>query len=109
MLSLFTRVCHEEGIRNPEKLFDDLRHEYNCQSRRYHNFYHVHDVMERIEELLPEQEGKDIDLNALIMAVFYHDIVCLPGWNQNEGVSANWAVHVLRLHGASRELIYDVW
>lgn len=61
--------------------------------RRYHTVTHLLDVLNRVDELAPHTPGADID--AVLLAAWFHDAVYHPDRSENEERSAALAERAL--------------
>lgn len=102
----FKDVCTRMGLPS-EGFHEDLRARYNEQERFYHNARHIRQVLNRINELAEGLEGvTDYDLDVVRFAAFYHDAVYVPGFKQNEFLSACMAEsHLLAMGNTSINLV----
>lgn len=74
---------------------------YNAPNRHYHNLTHLQSL---IDELLPVQHLLN-NYEAVLFALFYHDIVYSTLRKDNESQSAAFAGHHLSLHQVPQEII----
>jgi predicted metal-dependent HD superfamily phosphohydrolase len=68
--------------------------------RRYHTVHHLLDVLNRVDELAPHTAGADVD--AVLLAVWFHDAVYRPDRSENEERSAALAERALPEAGVPR-------
>jgi predicted metal-dependent HD superfamily phosphohydrolase len=70
--------------------------------RRYHTVDHLLDVLNRVDELAPHTPGADID--AVLLAAWFHDAVYRPDRSENEERSAALAERALPEAGVPQPL-----
>ena len=73
-------MSHDRG----EKIWSVIQSKYDEPIRKYHTLEHIEDLL---TELQVYQEKID-DLNAVILAIFFHDIIYDPTARDNEEKSA---------------------
>jgi predicted metal-dependent HD superfamily phosphohydrolase len=61
--------------------------------RRYHTVDHLVAVLDRVDELAPHAQGLDtaVDIDAVLLAAWFHDAVYRPDRSENEERSAHLA------------------
>lgn len=74
--------------------------------RRYHTVDHLLDVLNRVDELAPHTSGSDLD--AVLLAVWFHDAVYRPDRSENEERSAALAELALPEAGVPRDRTDEV-
>jgi predicted metal-dependent HD superfamily phosphohydrolase len=102
----FKDVCTRMGLPS-EGFFEDLRGRYAEPGRHYHNASHIRVVLDRINVLAEGLEGiSDADLDVIRFAAFYHDAVYVPGFSENEQLSAYMAEsHLLAMGNKDVSLV----
>ena len=73
-------LSHDRG----EKIWSVIQSKYGEPIRKYHTLEHIQDLL--IE--LQVYQNKIVDLNAVILAIFFHDIIYDPTARDNEEKSA---------------------
>jgi predicted metal-dependent HD superfamily phosphohydrolase len=109
---------------NTPEVFDALWHRCGCEGtgthwqerikacyegspfRHYHNWRHLTECLVELDKAKPH--FPKCDLNAIEMALWFHDAVYEPRAKDNEEKSAEGATHVLREGKASEALIEKV-
>lgn len=86
------------GLKEPAAKWRRIAHIYNEPRRHYHNLSHIESVFDRAHVIL--SNTKPCPVNALYLAITYHDIVYEPGASYNEMGSAAYAAADL---GANEE------
>ncbi|WP_240969038.1 hypothetical protein [Streptomyces sp. HNM0575] len=74
--------------------------------RRYHTVDHLLDVLNRVDELAPHTPGADVD--AVLLAAWFHDAVYRPDRSENEERSAALAERALPEAGVPRSRTDEV-
>lgn len=77
-----------------DEAFDDLLDRYREPHRRYHDLEHVASV-QRWVDALADAERVELDLSAVRLAAWYHDVVHDPGAHDNQARSAMLAAVTL--------------
>ena len=86
-------------------LHNEIEQNYSAPSRFYHDFAHVHDVLETVASL----EALATDYDAILLAAWFHDVIYVVGEGiDNEYESAEFAVEKLSELGVDRALIEKV-
>jgi predicted metal-dependent HD superfamily phosphohydrolase len=75
-----------------EKHWKQLHAQYNAKGRYYHNLDHLQHIC---KELIPLQQEFS-DWNALVFALFYHDVIYSATASDNEAQSAQLALEILK-------------
>lgn len=101
-LALMARL----GVGEPAavEVFTELKNKYEANGLAYHNFLHVTQVWQSA------QMGQHLVHNwtAVQLAIFFHDVVYVPGANDNEDQSALYARRQLQKLGIrAADLIAD--
>lgn len=100
--SLASMYCRDRTVIG--NLFGELKTAYNEPHRFYHNTGHIESLL-----LLSEQYADKIkERNVVDFSIYYHDIVYLPGKEDNEYQSALAAGKALLSLGVSQEVIVAV-
>lgn len=88
-------VSARDGAQEPDPMpyGRDLIERWSEPQRRYHTVDHLLDVLGRVGELVPHTRGADID--AVLLAVWFHDAVYHPDRGENEERSAALARRTL--------------
>ncbi|GIK54698.1 MAG: hypothetical protein BroJett015_03610 [Chloroflexota bacterium] len=76
-----------------QPVFAELVAQYEGNGRAYHNLTHVRQVLASAMELADEA----VDWTAVQLAIWFHDVVYVPGAPDNESQSARFARRIL--HG----------
>jgi predicted metal-dependent HD superfamily phosphohydrolase len=105
MLHVWKLLASEAGLNSEaaDTTGSYLIKAYSEECRYYHNLEHITQVLEKLEEVrehLPVEDGEP--LQNLKFALWFHDVVCIPGASDNEVVSANIALSRLQLCGMSK-------
>ncbi|MBA0053924.1 hypothetical protein E0L36_24645 [Streptomyces sp. AJS327] len=69
--------------------------------RRYHTMTHLRTVLNRVDELAQDIPPSALDLNAVLLAAWFHDAVYRPERSENEERSARLAERALPEAGVS--------
>ena len=67
------------------KLIPSLRDRYDAPGRAYHNWAHVQALLEHFERATPDLHAPE----AVEIALYYHDVIYVPGSKHNEDDSAD--------------------
>jgi predicted metal-dependent HD superfamily phosphohydrolase len=88
-------VSARDGEQEPDPVpfGRNLIERWSEPQRRYHTVDHLLDVLNRVDELAPHTRGADID--AVLLAVWFHDAVYRPDRSENEERSAALARRAL--------------
>lgn len=65
--------------------WDEIEKNYSSKSRHYHNLEHIENMLIELDNV----KSKIQDLDALLFAIYYHDIIYKPTKNDNEHQSAS--------------------
>ncbi|WP_405563728.1 hypothetical protein [Polaribacter sp. Asnod6-C07] len=88
-------------------VWNNMKKNYSSKKRYYHNFIHIHTLLEMAEENGDELKDKD----EVLFAIWFHDIVYNPSSKKNEEKSADLAKSILK-ENFKKELninkIYDL-
>jgi len=90
-----------------DKIMDDFKAAYSEPQRHYHNLNHVIHCLEEFDKV----SNLFRDPHIIETALWYHDIVYEPRFNDNEEMSANKALFDLTRVGAQeadKKLIYNL-
>jgi len=83
MESLLSRIF----VMQPEdskKIAEDLVEQYSSSSRRYHGLRHIAQCLKELDSMRDDS----IDRDSIELAIWYHDVVYVPGSGENEKMSA---------------------
>jgi len=84
---------------DPRPYGENLLDRWSEPHRRYHTVGHLHEVLDRVEELAPHAEtgagGAAPDIDAVLLAAWFHDAVYKPWHSENEERSARLAERAL--------------
>ena len=96
--------CLPGQSKESRKYFDLIKRTYTTPERHYHNFNHIENLIQQIQCLtLPWKEKK-----VLLLAAFFHDLVYIPSYGNNEKDSAEQAVQWLSNLKVEPETISEV-
>ena len=99
------RAWQALGLALPQDaVLHDLMHAYSEEQRYYHTLQHLRETLALLEPVLPMCRSP----GAVELALWFHDAVYDPKAKDNEALSADWAVRVLREQGASEALCAQV-
>ncbi|KXX72463.1 hypothetical protein [Flammeovirga sp. SJP92] len=98
LLSTFT-----EDINLIEKNWLEIEKAYSSPKRKYHNLKHIENMMIELKEVENDIENKE----AVVLAIYYHDIIYNPLKNNNELKSAELAVKRLAELGIDKIIIKE--
>ncbi|WP_107037443.1 HD domain-containing protein [Brumimicrobium mesophilum] len=73
----------EDKVYNLE-CWDEIEKKYSSKSRHYHNLEHIENMLEELNKI----ESKVDNLDCLLFAIFYHDIIYISTKSDNEHQSA---------------------
>lgn len=84
---VWSRLCHDLGIGDTKRdaVWHDIAAAYAEPQRHYHTQDHIAAVIADAERL----RGRFADLNAALLALFFHDFVYDPARHDNEARSAD--------------------
>ena len=63
---------------------------YTYYGGAYHNLDHIKSCLKELDSYPFIDPDKQASVKLLELALWYHDIVCIPGRNDNEERSCNW-------------------
>ncbi len=86
------------------RAFDELIGAYREPHRRYHGLDHLRDCLQQLDAAPATGEDRDLAETAL----WFHDVVYIPGASDNEARSAEWAARALTEAGAPEARIHEV-
>jgi len=72
-----------------------LLHRWSEPARRYHGLAHLAAVLEHVDELIRSEPGTAPDVDAVVLAAYFHDALYDPTMPDNEARSAALARDVL--------------
>ena len=75
--------------------FDSIMGAHRAEARHYHTARHVRWVVQHIRALAPAAGVVDADLDIVVAAAFFHDVVYDPTASGNEAASASMARRAL--------------
>lgn len=101
-IELVKNYCSDKLL--TEQCFDMLQKAYNEPQRYYHNMEHISSMVQEINSY----QNYSIDTNSLLFATWFHDIVYNPRKHDNEAVSAEVAVRMLKQFSVPEEKIQKV-
>jgi len=87
---------------DPGPYGENLLARWSEPQRRYHTVEHLRTVLNRVDELAPHSPGAELD--AVLLAVWFHDAVYRPDRSENEERSARLAERALPEAGVSAAL-----
>lgn len=87
-----------------EEMFADLVAHYEGDGRYYHNLHHIQNVLETIESF----HAYALDIRAIQLAAWFHDVIYDVQRSDNEAQSAIYAGTVLNKVGVPAETIAKV-
>ena len=90
---------------SPDTPYSQLVQSYTQPQRFYHNLVHVHRCLERFKEIRQFADNPD----ALMFALFYHDIIYNTHATDNEEKSAEFARDTLRDAGVPETFVSSVY
>ena len=86
------------------KLFKELDEAYQAENRVYHNFEHIQNLL-----IFLEQHKHGVrDLDGVVLAAWFHDVIYDTRVNDNEEKSAQFAQNYLHRLGVSPDVIMHV-
>ncbi len=100
-------LCRQIGVdvAQTETIYADLIRHYTGEMRFYHDLQHVADVLAAADELAVEIENDA----AVRLAIWFHDVIyATNGQQDNERLSADYAVCEMSGAGASADLLATV-
>jgi len=78
---------------------------YSTRARHYHNLLHIQDMIESYSDYKSQLKN----LDELLYAIFYHDIINKVTRKDNEIKSAEFAIQILPIEpNLNKELVYDM-
>lgn len=81
-LNLIEKYCEDQNYNL--QCWAEIEGHYTTESRYYHNLYHIANMMEELNPV----KSRIGDLDTLLFAIFYHDIIYQPTETNNEHKSA---------------------
>lgn len=96
---LYVQTCDLVGdtpIEDSLASWEFIVYQYSEKHRKYHNLEHIYHALNEFDSnshLVPL--ASPVDRAAVILALFYHDIVYTPGSKDNEMLSAGYAYESL--------------
>lgn len=87
---LLMKYTDSEDIIN--SLFNEIYQRYTSKHRHYHNLSHIESMLNSIKPF----DKKIIDIDSLLFAIWYHDVIYNPVKNDNEEKSAEFANRSLK-------------
>ncbi|TDT17578.1 putative metal-dependent HD superfamily phosphohydrolase [Ilumatobacter fluminis] len=78
-----------------EHWFDTVMGAHRAEGRHYHTARHVRWVVQHVRTLAPAADVADADLDIVVAAAFFHDVVYDPTASDNETASAAMARRAL--------------
>lgn len=94
----------EVGAATAVTVFGELTVQYQANGRAYHNLAHVQQVLTSAEAVA----GQAVDWTAVQLAIWFHDVVYVPGAPDNETQSAHYARRLLQSWQLSEQIIQPV-
>jgi len=86
-----------------DAIFDEMTARYSEAHRRYHTLEHIAEVLQHVDELAEP----DVELVAVCLAAWAHDVIYDPHRSDNEAASAVWTERVLGSVDAPEGLIAE--
>lgn len=86
------------------ELWNHIQSQYTSEKRHYHSLEHLYYML----TIIAEHENKLQDKEAIILAVWFHDIIYDTNRKDNEEQSAEFAENALRKINTSNEFIKKV-
>lgn len=87
-----------------ESSWREIHAAYNSDGRHYHNFSHLESMYSELQAV----QQHCTDWHAMIMALFYHDVVYNSLWSDNEEKSAAVALKALSALGLPESVLGKV-
>lgn len=100
-------LCEEIGVdfAQTTPIYDKLIRHYTGETRFYHDLQHIADVLAMADTLAAEIENSA----AVQLAIWFHDVIyATDGQQDNELLSADYAVREMSRVGASADLLATV-
>ncbi len=106
MRSRWVSLVGELGVSEhvADSVFGELAAHYQTDGRAYHNLAHVQQVLTSAEAVA----GQAVDWSAVQLAIWFHDVVYVPGAPDNEAQSAHYARRMLQSWQLSEPIIQSV-
>lgn len=101
-LSVAGQYCKDTGLL--ESLWKEIEHYYSDKKRYYHNLQHLDNLFNELKEVKSEINNWD----AVVFALFYHDIIYRAHRKDNEEQSALLASKCLEQLNCGASLIKQV-
>ena len=92
-LQLVKKYSKDHELAN--NLWLEIFTKYSETKRHYHNIDHLEAIINDLKEV----KEKIIDWDTIILAVFYHDLICKASSKTNEGDSAKLTIQRLATIG----------
>lgn len=70
------------------ELWNEIERNYSGENRHYHNLIHLENMMKELDEVIKNIRNPE----AILLSLFYHDIIYNPSANDNEEKSAELAI-----------------
>lgn len=87
------------------KIFTIICDCYGAPGRYYHNLNHIRFCLQQLDLTRNNLENRD----AMELAIWFHDLIYVPGCRYNEEISAATAAFVLQQAGCSGQLSNNVY
>ena len=100
--SLTAKYSNDASLR--DKLWKEIEKNYSGKKRHYHNLTHLENLITELNEAQSMIRNRD----AVLFAVFYHDVIYKAHRNDNEEESARLAVKHLQMLKCDNEFIEQV-
>jgi predicted metal-dependent HD superfamily phosphohydrolase len=84
-----------------QQLWEDVENNYSGKKRYYHNLLHLHNLL----NLLHQAKDQIKEWDAILFALYYHDIVYNPLRTNNEDRSAEFAENKMQLIEVPKQII----
>ena len=81
-LNLIRKYSDNENFNS--ECWSEIENNYSSKTRYYHNLKHLENMFTELDRI----ESKTKDLDTLLFAIFYHDIICESTKSNNEHQSA---------------------
>ncbi|MBF5006662.1 HD domain-containing protein [Diaphorobacter caeni] len=100
----WSRAWQALGLPPPEPVRQDLLRAYCEPQRHYHTPQHLRETLALLEPVLPQCRSP----GAVELALWFHDAIYDPKGKDNEALSADWALRVLKEQGACEAVCVEV-
>lgn len=100
--SLATNYSNDPSLL--EKLWKEIEKNYSRKKRHYHNLTHLANLITELNEVQSSIKNWD----AVLFAVFYHDVIYKAHRSDNEEESARHAINHLQILKCDNQLIEQV-